>query len=191
MARASAVDKLSPEHKRMLDDKLFDNGFNGYFELEKWLRELGYEISKSAIHRYGQKMERKLNATKIATEMAIHFAENVGDDTGALSSATLGILQTEMFNAIVALKDLEGADESDEPIDPEKRLLMLGKISRSISEVAKANIAQKKWEMEVREKVKAELIAEQQAKLDELNKQGDISKDVLKTLVRELYNLEV
>lgn len=189
MARANAVDKLSPEHKRMLDDKLFDNGFNGYVDLERWLRELGYEISKSAIHRYGQKMERKLNATKIATEMAIHFAENVGDDSGALSNATLGILQTEMFNALVALKDLENDD--GEEISPEQRLMTLGKISRSIAEVAKANIAQKKWEMEVREKVKAELIAEQQAKLDELNKQGDISKDVLKTLVRELYNLEV
>lgn len=189
MARASAVDKLSPQHKRMLDDKLFDNGFNGYVDLERWLRELGYEISKSAIHRYGQKLESKLNATKIATDMAIHFAENVGDDTGALSSATLGLLQTEMFNSIVALKEL--TDENGEEIDPEKRLLLLGKISRSVSEIAKANIAQKKWEMEVREKARAELIAEQQAKLDEMNKSGELSKDVLKTLVRELYNLEV
>lgn len=189
MARANAVSKLSPEHKKQLDDRLFANGFNGYVELETWLRELGYEISKSAIHRYGQRLEKKLNATKIATDMAIHFAENVGDDSGALSSATLGILQTEMFNAIVALKDLE--NEDGEEINPEKRLLMLGKISRSIAEVAKANIVQKKWEMEVREKARAELIAEQQAKLDEMNKSGELSKDVLKTLVRELYNLEV
>lgn len=188
MARASAVDKLSPQHKRMLDDKLFDNGFNGYVDLERWLRELGYEISKSAIHRYGQKLESKLNATKIATDMAIHFAQNVGDDTGALSNATLSILQTEAFNALVALKELEQNDDGE---NPEGRLLLIAKISKSMAELTRANIVQKKWEMEVREKARAELIAEQQAKLDEMNKSGELSKDVLKTLVRELYNLEV
>ena len=60
MARKTAIDKLSERHKKELDDKLVDYNFNHYQEITLWLEELGYEISKSSLHRYGKKLEKEL-----------------------------------------------------------------------------------------------------------------------------------
>lgn len=147
MARASAIDKLSPEHKKMLDDRLFTHGFNGYVELETWLRELGYEISKSAIHRYGQKLERKLSAVQASTQAALLIAEATPDDGDARSQAVLSLVQTELFNALIELQD---AEESN--IDPEKRLAMITKVGKGIAEIVKASVLQKQHAIDVREK---------------------------------------
>lgn len=62
MARRTAIDELSNEHKQQLDEQLLANHFSDYEYLEKWLRELGYKISKSSLHRYGQKLEQKYKA---------------------------------------------------------------------------------------------------------------------------------
>lgn len=171
MARKSAIDQLAPEHKKSLDDKLFDNGFNGYLDLTEWLQNLGYEISKSSVHRYGKKLETKLAAAKVATDMAMHFAENAADDTAALSNATITLMQTEAFNGLVALKELE------EDQTPEERLLLLAKISKSMAELTRASITQKKWEGEVKEKARAELLAEQAEKLEEYAQAGGMGAD--------------
>ena len=60
MARRSTIEKLPEDVRRWLERALTESGFSGYNELESLLREQGYVISKSAIHRYGQKIERRL-----------------------------------------------------------------------------------------------------------------------------------
>lgn len=62
MARRTAIDELSNEHKQQLDEWLIANHFSDYEYLEKWLRELGYKIGKSSLHRYGQKLEQQHKA---------------------------------------------------------------------------------------------------------------------------------
>lgn len=52
MARRSTIDKLPENVRRWLERALNESGFSGYSELESLLREQGYVISKSAIHRY-------------------------------------------------------------------------------------------------------------------------------------------
>ncbi|HCP1349955.1 TPA: DUF3486 family protein, partial [Escherichia coli] len=56
MARRSTIEKLPEDVRRWLERALTESGFSGYNELESLLRERGYVISKSAIHRYGQKI---------------------------------------------------------------------------------------------------------------------------------------
>ncbi|MCV4608225.1 DUF3486 family protein, partial [Escherichia coli] len=56
MARRSTIEKLPADVRRWLERALTESGFSGYNELESLLRERGYVISKSAIHRYGQKI---------------------------------------------------------------------------------------------------------------------------------------
>ena len=184
MARMSAIDQLEPEHKTQLDDKLFDNGFNGYVDMAKWLQEMGYEISKSSVHRYGKKLETKLAAAKVATNMAIHFAENAADDTAALSSATITLLQTEAFNALVGLKELEDNQT------PEERLLLLAKINKSMAELTRASITQKKWENEVKDKARAELLAEQAQKLEEHAQAGGLGAEQVEFWRREFLGVK-
>lgn len=184
MARESAIDKLTPEHKQQLDDKLFDNGFNGYQDLAGWLQNLGYEISKSSVHRYGKKLESKLSAAKVATDMAIHFAENAADDMGALSNATISLMQTELFNTLVTLKELEEGQPTEE------RLLLLAKISKPFSELTRASITQKKFESEVKEKARAELLAEQAEKLEEHAQAGGLGADQVDFWRREFLGVK-
>ena len=137
-------------------------------ELETWLRELGYEISKSAIHRYGQKLERKLSAIQASTQASLMIAEAVPDDGDARSQAVLSLVQTELFNALVALQDLD----DDESIDPVKRLSMITKAGKGIGEIVKASVLQKQHALDVREK------AEQTAKeVQEIVKTGGLSDE--------------
>lgn len=148
MARITAIDRLSSEHKKLLDEKLTTNGFHGYVELTEWLSELGYEISKSAVHRYGQKLEKKLSAIQASTQASLLIAEAVPDDGDARSQAVLSLVQTEIFNALVALQDLE----DDDSLDPVKRLSMITKAGKGISEIVKASVLQKQHALDVREK---------------------------------------
>ena len=60
MARRSTIEKLPEDVRRWLERALTESGFSGYNELESLLRERGYVISKSAIHRYGQMRVRRL-----------------------------------------------------------------------------------------------------------------------------------
>lgn len=150
MARETAIYRLSPEHKKMLDDRLTHQGFFGYEQLAKWLNDLGYEIGKSSVHRYGQKLENKLPAIKASTQAALMIAEATPDDSDARSQAVLSLVQTEIFNTLVALQDWE----DDDSIDPVKRLSMITKAGKGISEIVKASILQKQHAIDVKEKAK-------------------------------------
>ena len=59
MARRSSIDGLPEDVRRWLERALAENNFSGYQALEEMLREKGYQIGKSSIHRYGQKIERR------------------------------------------------------------------------------------------------------------------------------------
>lgn len=54
---SSTIDKLPDDIKGQLDAKLTDTA-NTYEELSAWLKEQGYEISKSAIGRYAIRSNR-------------------------------------------------------------------------------------------------------------------------------------
>ena len=67
MARRSTIEKLPEDVRRWLERALTESGFSGYNELESLLRERGYVISKSAIHRYGQKIERRYGSRVLSS----------------------------------------------------------------------------------------------------------------------------
>lgn len=69
MAHGSTITAL-PDEVRQALEAADHQGFTGYQALEDWLRGQGLEISKSAIHRHGQKIERRMSAIKASTEAA-------------------------------------------------------------------------------------------------------------------------
>ena len=170
MGRETAIDRLSPEHKKMLDDKLFDNGFNGYVDLAQWLQDLGYEIGKSSIHRYGQKLERKLAAVQASTQAAIMIAEASPDDSDARSQAVMSMVQTELFNAFIDLQN--ATEDEDSNTDPMVRIGMLAKAGKGIAEIVKASVLQKQHAIDVREK--AEMAAKE---VETIVKTGGLSDE--------------
>ncbi|RMF72238.1 MAG: DUF3486 family protein, partial [Alphaproteobacteria bacterium] len=64
MAPPSKISRLPQDLRDELNARIMANGFGGYDELEAWLngelekRGLAMTVSRSAIHREGQKLER-------------------------------------------------------------------------------------------------------------------------------------
>jgi hypothetical protein len=129
----SSVELLPEEVRKELEKRLIQGGFAGYVALAEWLREQGYEISKSSVHRYGKKFEERLQALKVATDQAKAIAEASEDDAGELNDAIIRLVQTKMFELLV---DLEADDKA------------LPRIGQAVAKLGQAAVRQKKWQAE-------------------------------------------
>ena len=120
MAKPSAIDQLNPDDKFWLDTWFKDKGFCGYVEIAEILMERGYSISKSSVHRYGQKLEQKLAAVQASTQAAIMIAEAAPDDSDMRTQAVLSLMQTQLFDTLINLQEA-----GTEGVDPAKRLALI------------------------------------------------------------------
>lgn len=154
MARRSSVETLPEEVRRWLGQALQENNFSGYQALETALRERGYVISKSAIHRFGQKIERRFAAIKASTEAARLLTEGAADDQDARSEAVIALVQTELFEAIINLQEAD-----DEDVDAGGRITLLSKAAKNIATLARASVTVKKFRAEVKAQLEAKLNA--------------------------------
>jgi len=183
MARRSKVDALPEAVRRWLERALMESGFSGYELLEEMLAEKGYAISKSAIHRYGSKIERRFAAIKASTEAARLLTEGAADDQDARSEAVIALVQTEMFETIVNLQEA-----SDEDIDPGERITLLSKVAKNVASLARASVNQKKFRLDVQEDTRRQLLAEQSEKLEALQKKGGVTAET-QAAIREALGI--
>jgi hypothetical protein len=146
MSVRPVVESLPAEHKQWLDGALVAGNFSGYEALAAELKARGYEISKSAVHRYGQAFEERLKALRMVTEQARAVVEHSPDDEDAVSQALTRLVQERLFSVAM-----------DMQVDPES--IDLPKLTRAIADLSRASIAGKKFSAEVRGKVAAEASA--------------------------------
>lgn len=177
MARRSTIDGLPEEVRRWLERALAESNFSGYQALEELLRDKGYAISKSAIHRYGQKIERRFAAIKASTEAARMLTEGASDDQDARSEAVIALVQTELFESILNLQEA-----GDEEIDASDRIGLLSAAAKNIATLARASVNQKKFRLEEQARIEREarekLRAEQEEKLEELRGADGMSEQM-------------
>jgi uncharacterized protein DUF3486 len=162
MGRQSSITALPEETRQALNRELAARNFSGYEALEDWLRDQGFEISKSAIHRYGQKIERRMQAIKASTEAAKMIVEAAGDDQDARSESVIALVQTEMFDSIIAIQEA-GDEDGENKLTPAERLGMMSKAAKNIATLARASIAQKQFKTVVQ--ARASDIADKAARL--------------------------
>ncbi|EOC4155598.1 DUF3486 family protein, partial [Acinetobacter baumannii] len=143
------------------------------------LQERGYDISKSSVHRYGQKVEQKLAAVQASTQAAMMIADAAPDDSDMRSSAVLSLVQTELFNALIALQESENPEA-----DPADRIMLMAKAGKGIAEIAKASVNQKKWESEVKERVQAAAKA-----VDKIAKKGGLSAETAAEIRKQILGI--
>lgn len=179
MARRNSVEQLPKAVRDWLDKALIDGNFSGYKALEEALRERGCAVSRSAIHRYGQKIERRFAAIKASTEAARFLTEGAADDQDARSEAVIALVQTEMFESIVNLQE---ANEED--IRPEDRIALLSKAAKNIATLARASVNQKRFRQEVQAKVDAAA-----ANVEKIAQKGGLSAEVAAQLRREILGI--
>ena len=156
MPQRSAVSQLPEAVRKELEQKLLRGGFADYAGLADWLGGQGFEISRSAVHRFGQQFESRLQALKTATDQAKAIAAASKDDEGDMNEALIRLVQTKTFEVLVEL----------DRIDDEASSVDLAKIGRMVSELARASVSQKKWAEQARERA----LAEVESNIDKLAK---------------------
>ena len=150
MAPRSSIDLLPDTVRHALERRLTDTGFGNYSELTEWLNEQGYQISRSAVHRYGQKVERRFATIKASTEAARLIAEGAADEGDTRSEALMAMLQTELFDALVAIGEMP-----DEQLNALDRFGIMAEGSRKISGLISASTRLKEYQAKVKAKVAA------------------------------------
>lgn len=179
MPQRPAVTQLPDPVRLELEKRLVSGGFAGYEPLSAWLSEQGYELSKSSIHRYGQTLERRLSAIKASTQAAQLIADAAPDEEDARSAAVISLVQTDLFEALLALQEADGAE-------PQERVKLLSQAARSIADVSRSSITNKRWAMETRERLKGKLDA-----LDAAAKRpaSGLDPDTLRRVREEIYGI--
>lgn len=173
MPPRNAIERLPEELKAELDRRLVASGFGGYVALSEWLGEQGYQIGKSSIHKYGSAFEKKLGALKIASEQARAIAEAVGDDQNAMGEALVNLAQEKAFGVLL---DIE--------IDPEQQ--DFSKLTRSIAELNRAAVQQKKFAEEVREKLSTKF---KSLEAESQGPKATLDPETLRRVREEIYGL--
>ncbi len=175
------IKKLPPDLKEQLDRMLTEGTLHSCRQLAKWLGDNGFEISHAAIHKYGQKFERRLEAVRIATEQARIVCEEFKDDDERMQSALMRLVQTRLFEVLSATSESEPKSENDEgtrvaPVN-------VTALARSVSGLARAETEHRKWAERARANV-----AEAEKKVDEARSKG-LSKDAAEQIKAVLLEI--
>ena len=190
MGRKSTVSRLPAEIKSYIEAMLA-TGAQTLDELIADLQErypaesrAGALPSRSAMHRYGQKLDRRLAAIRASTEAAKLIQAQAGDDKDARSEALTALVQTELFEAILALQE---ADDPD--VDQAERVGMLSAAAKNIATLTRASVNLKEFQAKVEAETRRRLVQEQRAKLDELGRTGEVAPEVLARVIKAAYDL--
>lgn len=189
MGQKSTISRLPEEIKAYITSRLAEGRWT-LNELiadlrERWPSEhaAGELPSRTAVGRYGQKLERRLAAIRASTEAAKIIRAEAGDDEDARSEALTALIQTELFDAI-----LEIQEAGSEDIDPAERVGMLSKAAKNIATLTRSSVNLKKFQAEAEENARRKLLEEQKAKFDAMAIKGGVTEDT-KVAIRELLGI--
>ena len=179
MAKRGIIATLPEEVRRAFELKLAENGFGNYTELTEWLNEQGYEISRAAVHRYGQKVQRRFESIRASTEAARLIAEGASDEGDTRSEALMAMLQTELFDALVAIGEMPS-----EELGALDRFGVMAEGAKKISGLISASTRLKEYQAKVKAKVAA--AAEDVAKQA---KKGGLSDEAAEAIRKQILGI--
>jgi hypothetical protein len=190
MPRKSSISRLSPEIKSHIEAMLA----TGAQTLEEMIRELqerfplqaraGTLPSRSALHRYGAKLERRLSNVRATTEAMRLVREHAGDAMDARSEALMAMVQTELFDAMMSLQEANDPD-----IDPAERVALLSAAGKNLASLTTGSVRLKRYQAEAEERGAKKLLAKQQAQATEMAKDGMLPEEILKAVVKTAYGM--
>jgi len=142
MPQRSSVVALPELVRQELERKLIAVGFAGYQDLVNWLAEQGYEISRSALHRFGKGFQERYEMLLNITRQAQELKAALPDDEAAVSEMGLQVAQSLLFQLVM---------ERGEELSPKEMAL----VTRALTEASKGTVAVKRYQTEVRGKLEA------------------------------------
>lgn len=190
MARKSSISRLPVEIKSYIEAMLA-TGAQTLDELISDLQErfpadakAGTLPSRSAVGRYGQKLNRRLAAIRASTEAAKLIQAQAGDDKDARSEALTALVQTELFEAILSLQEAD-----DEETDSESRVATLSAAAKNIATLTRSSVNLKQFQAKVEEATRKKLLEEQQANLQKIAKTQGMSQDQLDFWIKDFLGV--
>jgi len=171
----SAINELPDELRADLEKRLVQGSFSDYRGLAQWLNDNGYEISKSALQRYGSKFEQRVAQLRLATSQAKAIVDASPDDENAVNDSLMRLTQEKLFSFLI-----ETEVEIGEAVTP----AVLAKIARAVADTGRATISQKKWLVEIRAKVEATA-----ATVATIAKKGGLGKGAADQIRREILGI--
>lgn len=147
--RSRIETELSADLRAQLDARLAEGGFGNYQALTDWLKSEGFEIGRSAVHIYGQALQRRLESVRASTQAAREIAALATDEADDRSGAIISIVQSEIFNTLVQLQEVEeAADQVD-------RMKLLNSAAKNIATLTRASVTLKRYQGEVAQRTRA------------------------------------
>jgi hypothetical protein len=171
MPARSKINLLPDELRAELERRLITSGFSNYDAIAQWLRDQDQDISRSAVHRFGQDFAAKCDAIRIATEQAKAIVATVGDDEGSMNEALIRLIQQLSFDILIKNQDADIAS-------------LLPKMGIMVAKLSKASVDQKKWMADIR--TKAKQTADDVGKIA---KQGGMSETTAKEIRRRILGI--
>ena len=185
MGRKSTISRLPQDVKSYVEGKLAE----GRLTLDELISDLrgrfpsqaqaGDLPSRAAVHRYGQKLERRLSAIRASTEAAKIIQAQAGDNNDARSEALTALIQTELFEAILNLQE---EDDPEKPMDAGERVGMLSAAAKNIATLTRSSVNLKQFQAKVEEDTRRKVLEEQRAKLDAMGNKGGVTEDTKKAI---------
>jgi hypothetical protein len=185
MARRSKIAELPSEVIDDLNSKLIERGFSGYEDLVHWLKDMGYDISKSSLHRHGSALENEFSEAmadaRRTRALARAARESEDGDGGELLEAASGIMQDNLLRLSLKLKNSEGK--------PEDAAKTLSLISRAFADIGRFDISRQKWQAENEARIRSE---ERQKAADAVAasaKQLGVSLETIEAIRRDVLGM--
>lgn len=172
MSERSKVDGLPSDVRAELERMLIDNAFSEYSALTEWLQDAGFDVSRSAVHRFGKKFEDRLKKMQLSTQMALDLVNANPDDQGKLNEATMRLLQDRIFTLLMEL--------DADAIDPKS----IAALTKAVSQLSRADIH---FRIKMKEmKDKAEQVADKTSKIA---KSGGLSAEQAEMFRRDILGI--
>lgn len=150
MPRRSKIALLPKDVREELDRRLVDGAFSGYRQLSRWLGTKGCQIIHGAVAQYGKRLERRIDALRIATAQAREIVDASGGDDHVMDDALTRLVQQQLFSILVDL-DTKNPQE-----------LNLPTLARSVAQVGRISLAQQRRAEELEAKVREKVAAAEQ-----------------------------
>ena len=140
MGQRSKVEQL-PEEIRQVFHGLLRDGVE-YREIAERLHELGYEIGKSSLHRYGTRFQERLRHTAMLQEQARAYVQEAG--TGLALDEAAHQMAMDLVLQVLMKMGPESFDEES----PVKLLQALGRLQSSGVQREKLKLAEQRQRAE-------------------------------------------
>jgi Protein of unknown function (DUF3486) len=159
-----------------LNRRLLDGDLASYASLSRWLKKQGYQISRHAVPRYGNRLERRLETVKMATEQARAIVAATDEDDARMSEALLRLVQQHLFAVLVELT-------------PEATRANLSALTRCVAEMGRASIMQKKFAEEMRVRVEGRLASAAHKVVEVARSEGGLTPAAEEEIRRTLMEI--